>query len=63
MAKAKSRTPNFEEAVSIFMMLKNGMHQHDVAAVFGFNQGRISEVKTGKRHQGALEEAVKRLSR
>ena len=29
--------------------LANGEFQHDIAADLGINQGRISEVKTGKR--------------
>lgn len=29
--------------------LANGEFQHDIAADLGWNQGRISEVKTGKR--------------
>jgi len=38
--------------------LARGEHQHDIAASLGWNQGRISEVKTGKRgadpNQGSL---------
>lgn len=26
-----------------------GMYQHEIAAIFGINQGRVSEVLTGKR--------------
>ena len=29
--------------------LANGEFQHDIAADLGWNQGRVSEVKTGKR--------------
>ena len=29
--------------------LDAGEYQHDIAATLGWNQGRISEVKTGKR--------------
>lgn len=29
--------------------LKRGDHQHDIAADYGLNQGRISEINTGKR--------------
>ncbi len=30
-----------------------GLKQHQAAAILGLNQGRISEVITGKRYQGA----------
>lgn len=29
--------------------LRNGEYQHDIAADIGCNQGRISEIKSGKR--------------
>ena len=32
--------------------LANGEFQHDIAADLGWNQGRVSEVKTGKRGAG-----------
>lgn len=34
---------------AIWSRLKLGEYQHDIAADLGINQGRISEVKTGKR--------------
>lgn len=34
---------------AIWNRLKRGDYQHDIAADLGINQGRISEVKTGKR--------------
>lgn len=49
-----SRIPTFDEAVEIHRRLSRGEYQHDIAAHFGLNQGRISEVKTGKRHPSAL---------
>ena len=33
----------------IWIRLHLGDYQHDIAADLGINQGRISEVKTGKR--------------
>lgn len=63
MAVMKRRSPNFEEAVMIWCLLFKHMHQHDIAAEFGYNQGRISEVKTGKRHPDAYLEAVRRFGR
>jgi hypothetical protein len=37
-------------AAKIKTMLAFGMAQHDIAARFGINQGRVSEVNKGKRH-------------
>lgn len=33
----------------VWEMLRKGDHQHDIAARFGLNQGRVSEINTGKR--------------
>ena len=33
----------------IWKLLREGWFQHDIAAKLGLNQGRVSEVKTGKR--------------
>ena len=52
--RSGSRIPTFDEAVEIHRRLLRGEFQHDIAAQFGFNQGRISEVKSGKRHPLAL---------
>ena len=32
-----------------YLMETKGLYQHQVAAELGVNQGRISEIKTGKR--------------
>jgi len=40
-------------------MLFRGVYQHDIAAAFGFNQGRISEVKSGERHPSSRDEALR----
>ena len=53
MGRATRRSPTYEQAEQIWRMLNRGMDQHDIAAVFGFNQGRISEVKTGRKHPNA----------
>lgn len=34
----------------IWYRLRAGEHQHDIAADLGVNQGRISEINTGKRY-------------
>lgn len=43
-----------EMAAKIKAMLAHGMAQHDIAARFGINQGRVSEVNNGKRHPNVL---------
>lgn len=47
-----------EDAVQVWLMHWSGMYQHDIAAHFAVNQGRISEVLSGHRHPGS--EAVAR---
>lgn len=37
-----------EIAAIIKRALLNGLFQHQIASVLGVNQGRVSEVKTGK---------------
>ncbi|MBN8808762.1 MAG: hypothetical protein J0I47_11115 [Sphingomonas sp.] len=32
-----------------FLRAKKGLYNHQIAALFGINQGRVSEVLTGKR--------------
>jgi len=47
---ARKRAKLSEETIRvIWERLKKGDFQHDIAADLGINQGRISEVKTGKR--------------
>ena len=51
MADERKRTPLTSETVrEIRQRLARGEFQHDIAADLGINQGRISEIKTGKRH-------------
>lgn len=38
-----------EMAAKIKHLLSLGMMQHDIAAHFGINQGRVSEINTGMR--------------
>lgn len=38
-----------EMAAKIKRYLLENLAQHDIAAMFGVNQGRISEIKSGKR--------------
>jgi hypothetical protein len=45
MASTKKLSP--KDVMDIKSRLKRGEHQHDIAARFGLNQGRISEIKNG----------------
>jgi hypothetical protein len=39
---------NYRETQIVRGMLKRGDRQHDIAAYFGVNGGRIAEIATGK---------------
>lgn len=46
----RSRSPLTDDTIrSIWNRLRKGEFQHDIAADLGLNQGRVSEVNTGKR--------------
>lgn len=47
MAKAKHLTA--QDIVDIKARLRQGEYQHHIAADYGLNQGRVSEINTGKR--------------
>jgi hypothetical protein len=40
-------------AAKIKFLLSKGFCQHHIAARFGINQGRVSEIKTGKSYSSA----------
>ena len=46
------RSPPVTPAMTavIKRLLQTKMMQHDIAARFGINPGRVSEIKNGKRH-------------
>lgn len=48
----KRRSPSVspEMAAIIKTLLRRGLFHHEIAALFGINQGRVSEIRTGKRH-------------
>ena len=51
--KRKSRTVTPEMAAEIKALLLPGyMNQHDIAARYGINQGRVSEINTGAKFPG-----------
>lgn len=48
--KGRFRAKLTDEVIrNIWLRLGKGHNQHDIAADLGVNQGRISEVNTGKR--------------
>lgn len=47
MATAKQLTA--QDIADIKARLRQGEYQHHIAADYGLNQGRISEINTGKR--------------
>ena len=47
MATAKQLTA--QDIADIKVRLRQGEYQHDIAADYSLNQGRISEINTGKR--------------
>lgn len=44
----KSQPVTDEIAAKIKFYLAKGLNQHDIAAMFGINQGRVSEIHTGQ---------------
>ena len=48
MKRYRSKLNN-ETITKIKLRLADGDFQHDIAADLGINQGRISEIKTGKK--------------
>lgn len=55
-----SRTLSFNEATLVWLRHWEGEIQSRIAAAFDVNQGRISEILTGKTFLGS-EEAARRL--
>lgn len=54
---AKSPRLTFDDAIQVWLMHWSGMYQHDIAAHFGENQGRISEILNGYKHPGSEQAA------
>lgn len=50
MQKAPSPPVTAEMAAEIrYLKMEKGLYNHQIAALFGINQGRVSEVLTGKK--------------
>lgn len=47
-----TRSPNAEQAAIIKLARQMGYYCHEIAAYFGFNQGRIPDVTKGRIHPG-----------
>jgi len=53
MTRKRSPRITAEMAAHIrYLVAVRRLYQHQAAAVFGINQGRVSEVMRGKRHPG-----------
>lgn len=52
---------SFEDAVNVWLRHWNGEFQHNIAASYAVNPGRINEVLKERTHFGSKTEAVKRL--
>jgi hypothetical protein len=48
----------FEDAVDVWLRSWAGALQHEIAALYGVNQGRINEVLKGARHPGSMDVAA-----
>ncbi len=42
-----------DDAVQVWLRSWNGEYQHEIAASFGVNQGRVNEVLKNRRHPGS----------
>lgn len=56
--KRKSPVVTQDMAAKIKRYLLEDMAQHDIAALFKINQGRVSEIKNGKKFGNVLPAAV-----
>ena len=55
--RSRSNRLTKEMAAKIRALRLAGMMQHDIAAHFGINQGRVSEVLNGKRYPDVMASA------
>ncbi len=57
----KCQKLSFDDAVDIQMRLLDGEKQSRIVRDYDVNQGRISEINTGKLHPGSHAEALRRI--
>ena len=53
-AKKPTYTLTFEDAVDVWLRHWDGEYQHQIAADYGVNQGRICDVLKGRLHPGSI---------
>jgi hypothetical protein len=53
----------FEEAVDVWLRSWAGQFQHEIAAAYVINAGRVSDVLNEVTHVGSREEAARRVGR
>jgi hypothetical protein len=53
----------FEEAVDVWLRHWAGQFQHEIAAAYVINSGRVSDVLKEVTHTGSKEEASRRVGR
>ncbi len=61
LSNAKTYRLTFEDAVNVWLRHWNGEFQHNIAASYAVNPGRINEVLKERTYFGSKAEAVKRL--
>lgn len=61
LSNAKTYRLTFEDAVNVWLRHWNGEFQHNIAASYAVNPGRINEVLKERNYFGSKAEAVKRL--
>ena len=49
---------DFDEAVDVWLRYWSGQVQHDIAADYRINAGRVSEVLKEKKHSGSKQRAA-----
>jgi hypothetical protein len=52
-----SRRLTYEDAIDVWKLRATGLFQHQIAARFEVNPGRINEILKEKKHQGSREAA------
>lgn len=53
----------FDEAVDVWLRRWAGQYQHEIAAAYVINWGRVSDVLNEVTHVGSKEEAARRIER
>jgi len=53
--RTQRRILSDDDVIIIWRRLRRGDYQHEIAAGFGINQGRVSEINTGKRGRNVIE--------